>query len=289
MNIIRKDLAVVLFTIPLLLALTINSCNKREPKEVGEFQEQISKAEVEKIETEERKDIVLSLKDVNWTESVGARGTPPIYSDITGMAGVGATGEEAKANLSPIQMGKDSSGRSIIYIEQKRPFRGLKVFYLKIKSGSIYLDEETIKKLKGPQIELTQVSDAKLEIEAIEIQCLKIVVKLVAPMDMALEFTPSQIYTEMQDGSKIREWSFLSFFPKAEATLNKGDAVRGMGREMDGTVVEVRKFDLKPGSTAKITVPLKSGIPQKAVLIFMNATKAKASKLWFANLPPVRI
>lgn len=97
-------------------------------------------------------EMVLSLKDVNWTESVGASGTLPIYSNITGMAGVGATEDEAKANLSPIQMRKDLSGRNIIYIEQKRPFRGLKVFYFKIKSGSIYLDEETFKKLEGPPL-----------------------------------------------------------------------------------------------------------------------------------------
>jgi len=58
-----------------------------------------------------------------------------IYTSVKGMAGIGSTEEEAKANLSPIEIGKDPSGRSILYFHQKTPYKGLRTFYLDATSG----------------------------------------------------------------------------------------------------------------------------------------------------------
>jgi hypothetical protein len=57
------------------------------------------------------------------------------YTKVGGKAGVGISEEEAKANLSPIQIGKDPSGKSLLFFEQKKPYRGVRRIYLDAFSG----------------------------------------------------------------------------------------------------------------------------------------------------------
>lgn len=143
---------------------------------------------------------------------------------------------------------------------------------------------------KSPHIELTNVSDVKLEIFKSNTQGLKIVVKLVSVSDIALEFSPSQLYIEMQDGSKIKEWGFLSFFPETMINVIKGEAIKVTESwKIDSTHELVNKIELKSGGVTKLNVQLKAGVPQEAVLIFVGAMKAKAYHLRLADLPPVQI
>jgi len=83
-----------------------------------------------------KKDLVLSARDFNVTVSVGKPGTR-FLSDVRGMLGVGYTEEEAKANLSTVKIGKDPAGRDILYVDQKRPVRGLTRLYFDVDDDGI--------------------------------------------------------------------------------------------------------------------------------------------------------
>jgi hypothetical protein len=92
---------------------------------------------------------VLCTSGLNWTESVKEQGTPIVISDVVGKAGVGATKEEAKANLTDVRTRKSSLGKTLVYIDQKRPFKDVKVLYLDLDfNRGVELTYETLKEVK---------------------------------------------------------------------------------------------------------------------------------------------
>jgi hypothetical protein len=82
-----------------------------------------------------KKDLVLTARGFNVKVAILEQGTPFLLSDVRGMVGVGHTEEEAQANLSTVKIGKDPAGRDILYVDQKRPVRGLTRLYLDVING----------------------------------------------------------------------------------------------------------------------------------------------------------
>ena len=118
---------------------------------------------------------------------------------------------------------------------------------------------------------------------------IKIKVSISSDIDQTLTFKSSQIALKMEDGSDIKEWRFLDFFPGATVDLNKGESISSVGTELGDSLVWATYLKLKDGRVATIDLPLKAGVSKEAIFLFQSPGSKKPARMVIGDLASGKI